>query len=54
MMTNAEIRIKLKEYENEYESLKIKLEEVVSRMKQLDEKYNEVNDVLYKRTKGRM
>ena len=54
MMSNSELKIKLIEMENEYESIKNKINNLVMRMNELDESYNKVKQILNKRTKGRM
>lgn len=54
MMSNSELKIKLIEMENEYESIKNKINNLVMRMDELDESYNKVKQILNKRTKGRM
>lgn len=54
MMSNSELKIKLIEMENEYESLKVKINNDLNRMDDLDKSYNKVKKILNKRTKGRM
>ena len=54
MMSNSELKIKLTEMENEYEVLKVKVNNLLGRMEELDESYNKVKNILNKRTKGRM
>lgn len=53
MLTNAEIRVKLKEFEDEYEAVKNKLEEYITKLEMLDSEYNTLSNILGKRTKGR-
>jgi hypothetical protein len=52
MMSNAELKVQMKELEFEYEALKVKIKKDVERMKQLDKKYLQVVEILQKRTKG--
>ena len=52
MMSNAELKIKLKELEFEYEALQNKIKNDVERMEQLDKKYIQIAEILQKRTKG--
>lgn len=52
MMSNAELKIKLKELEFEYEALQNKVKNDVERMEQLDKKYIQIAEILQKRTKG--
>lgn len=52
MMSNAELKIKLKELEFEYEALQNKVKNDVERMEQLDKKYVQIAEILQKRTKG--
>jgi hypothetical protein len=52
MMSNAELKIKLKELEFEYEALQNKVKNDVERMGQLDKKYIQIAEILQKRTKG--
>lgn len=54
MMSNSELKIKLIEMENEYETLKVKINNDLNRMDDLDKSYNKVKKILNKRTKGRM
>ena len=54
MMSNSELKIKLIEMENEYESIKNKINNLVMRMNELDDSYDKVKQILNKRTKGRM
>lgn len=53
MMSNSELKIKLTEMENEYESLKVKVNNIINRMEELDKSYDKVRKILNKRTKGR-
>lgn len=52
MMSNAELKIKLKELEFEYEALQNKVKNDFERMGQLDKKYIQIAEILQKRTKG--
>lgn len=52
MMSNAELKIHMKEMEYEYEALKIKLKECIDRMSELDKNYSQMSETLQKRTKG--
>lgn len=54
LMSNSELKIKMTEMENEYEVLKVKINEMLSRMEELDKSYDKVRTILNKRTKGRM
>lgn len=54
VMSNAEIRIKMKEMEDEYEALRKKVKDNVERMDKLDDDYNEARSILEKRTKGKI
>ena len=54
MMSNSELKIKLTEMENEYEVLKVKVNDTINRMEELDKQYDKVKRILNKRTKGRM
>lgn len=54
LMSNSELKIKLTEMENEYEALKVKVNDILNRMEELDKSYDKVNKILNKRTKGRM
>lgn len=53
-MSNAELRIRLTEMEHEYEVLKRKIQDYLSKMESLDVKYNEVKQMLQKRTRGKI
>jgi DNA-directed RNA polymerase subunit L len=52
LLSNAELKIRLTEYELEYEALKRKVNECLQRMSELDEKYNKTKKELNNRTKG--
>lgn len=52
LMTNAELNIQLKEMESEYEALKNKIKECVSRMDELDKKYIHTKNIMSKRMRG--
>lgn len=52
-LSNAELRIKLKNMEDEYEAIKAKITKDLERMKILDKEYISMKQVLNKRTKGR-
>lgn len=51
-LSNADLRIKLKTLENEYEALKVKIIKEVERLAELDNEYVLVKQVLNKRTRG--
>ena len=53
-MSNAELKILLIKMENEYEALKVATQAKLNRMKELDEEFNKVKNVLLKRTKGQI
>jgi hypothetical protein len=53
-LSNAELKIKLTEMEHEYEVLKNKTMNNVTRMEELDKQYNEVKEALLKRTRGKI
>lgn len=53
-LSNSELKILLIELENEYESLKIKINQSLERMEILDKRYNDVKQTLNKRTKGKI
>ena len=46
MMSNSELKIKLIEMENEYESIKNKINNLVMRMNELDDSYDKVKQIL--------
>ena len=48
-MTNSEINIKMKELENEYEAIKVKIKQLVERMNSLDTEYAKAENELKKR-----
>lgn len=52
MMSNAELKVLMKELEFEYEALKTKIKTSMDRMNQLDKKYVQILEILHKRTKG--
>lgn len=52
MMSNAELKICLKEMEFEYEALKNEMKTKMERMAYLDKKYAQFFEILQKRTKG--
>lgn len=54
LMSNSELKIKMTEMENEYEALKIKINDMLTRMEELDKSYDKIKQILIKRTKGRM
>lgn len=51
-MSNGEIKIEIKNLENEYESTKIKILKMVERMKELDAEYIDAKKELTNRSKG--
>lgn len=52
MMSNAELKIHMKELEFEYDALKNKIRNDLGRMAILDKKYAQIVEVLHNRTKG--
>lgn len=52
LMSNAELKVKLKEMEFEYEALQSKVRLSLEKMKELDDKYTKVKEIINKRTKG--
>ena len=52
MMSNAELKIHLKEIEFEYEALQTKMQQDFRKLKELNEKYLKVKEIINKRTKG--
>ena len=52
MLSNAELKILMKEMEFEYEALKSKIKVSMDRMSQIDKKYAQISEILQKRTKG--
>ena len=53
-LSNAEIRIKLKTMEDEYEALKSQIKNKIERMDVLDKEYYAMKQVLNKRTRGKI
>lgn len=53
LLSNAELKIKMNEMENEYESLKNKINTILNRMEELDNKYDKLKTILNKRTRGK-
>lgn len=53
MMSNADLRVKLKTMEHEYEALKTKIKENIEKMDKLNEEYISMKEILNKRTGGR-
>lgn len=53
-MSNAELKLKLVTMENEYEVLKKTLNDLVSKMYEMDIEYNKINEIYKKRTRGRI
>lgn len=51
-MSNNNIKLEMKNLENEYESIKNKVFKLVERMKELDTLYNEGKKELINRSKG--
>ena len=52
-MSNAELKLKLVTMENEYEVLKKTLNDLVSKMYEMDIEYNKISEIYKKRTRGR-
>lgn len=50
--TNAELNLKMKSLENEYESTKHKILELIEKMEKLDSEYIEVQAEVENRNKG--
>ena len=48
-LSNAEIRIELKNLENEYEAAKLKIVSLIKKMEELDDEYNIAKNELNKR-----
>lgn len=48
-LSNSEIKIKLVEYENEYEAIKSKIVKHIEKLKELDELYSKCKKELIKR-----
>ena len=53
-LSNAELRIKLKTMEDEYEALKNQIKKKIERMDVLDKEYYTMKQVLNKRTRGKI
>lgn len=53
-LSNAELRIKLKTLENEYDVVRNKVLSDIKKMEELDKLYVEVKELLNKRTKGKL
>ena len=51
-MSNGEIKIEMKNLENEYESTKFKILKMVEKMKELDAEYIDAKKELTNRSKG--
>ena len=51
-MSNGEIKIEMKNLENEYESTKIKILKMIEKMKELDAEYIDAKKELTNRSKG--
>lgn len=51
-LSNSELKLKLKETEDEFEALKVEVGSKLERMGELDSRYNLIKEVLTKRTKG--
>lgn len=54
MLSNAELKVKMKEMELEYDALKNKVKECMTKMESLDKKYIQMKEVYNNRTKGRI
>lgn len=52
MMSNAEIKVAMKELEFEYEALQTKIKNMVDRIDEIDKKYLSLSNLLNKRSKG--
>lgn len=52
MLSNSEIKIKLIELENEYESTRNKIKDLINQMNEIDKSYTQGKEILNKRTKG--
>lgn len=48
-LSNAEIRIEIKNLENEYEATKLKIASLLKKMGELDDEYNKAKNELNKR-----
>lgn len=53
-MSDAEIRLSIKSMTDDYEATKNKLAELIYHMKELDEEYVKANNILSKRSKGKI
>lgn len=53
-LSNAELNIILKGMEDEYEVLKNQIHTKLNRMEELDKQYSQVEQILIKRTKGKI
>lgn len=54
LMSNAELKIYLKETEFEYEATQTRIKQDIAKMKMLDEKYLKIKEILNKRIKGKI
>lgn len=54
MLSNAELKVRMKEMELEYEALKSKIKECMDRMELLDKQYIQIKEVYNNRTKGKI
>lgn len=52
--SNAELKLKLLELNNEYESLKNKISNFLDKMEILDKEYSKISTILINRTKGKL
>lgn len=53
-LSNAEIRIKMQTLEHEYEAKKIKLQDMLNQLSDINDNYLKLKEVLNKRSKGFM
>ena len=53
-LSNAELNIILKGMKDEYEVLKNQIHTKLNRMEELDKQYSQVEQILIKRTKGKI
>lgn len=51
-LSNAEIRIKMKTLENEFDKIQNEVSNLLNKMSALDSQYTELRNILNKRTKG--
>lgn len=51
-LSNAEIRIKMKTLENEFDKIQNEVSNLLNKMSALDSQYMELRNILNKRTKG--